>query len=510
MAIRLGIGVGAHRDAATAGPPPGPFDSKSVEFDGVNEMLSRPSASVTGIYPDWTDPWTVNAWVRSTERSGATMFFGRQLTAGTMRGFSVGLYVGAPFVFISHDTSAAYYIQQSQTQTVAFGRWVMLTFKYTGATGSAADITMYINGVPQGSFPQPSGFTWWDRLGAASIQGGADLTLGMGSNLAYFNGKMADCSFWSVALSDAEVTALYNSAGAGQFGQPLDISGYANLEGWWRMGDGAGDDTGAGGEVFDQSGNGNDVAPSNMTASNIVSNSPGSFWNNVSCGFDGVDERVNVGNDASFSGTGDFTAAAWFKTSAGGTADIFGKWAGLGSRDWVLFLNSGAIQGYMQDGAGGVPFAGTSASTYNDGAWHLAVMTFNSTAGELTIDLDGGTDRVTVAVASRMGSSGSDVMIAARDNGSGGGTSHLSGRVDEPAFWSSALSASEIVELYNGGAPVSPVTHSANASLLHWWRMGDNTFDSVASSQAACFDVVGSSDGWQSNMENSDMGEDVP
>ena len=86
MAIRLGIGVGAHRDAATAGPPPGPFDSKSVEFDGGNEMLSRPSASVNGSYPDGPAPWTVNAGVRSTSE-GATMFFGRQLAAGNARLF---------------------------------------------------------------------------------------------------------------------------------------------------------------------------------------------------------------------------------------------------------------------------------------------------------------------------------------------------------------------------------------------------------------------------------------
>ena len=198
-----------------------------------------------------------------------------------------------------------------------------------------------------------------------------------------------------------------------------------------------------------------------------------------------------------------------FKTSAGGTADIFGKWQGLANRDWVIFLNAGKIQAYMQDGGGLTPFAST-VGTFNDGAWHLAVMTWDGTAQELTIDVDGGADRVTTAVASRLGPVGSDVVIAARDNGGGTYVSHLSGRVDEPAFWSSALSAVEIASLYNGGTPVSPVTHAASASLVSWWRMGDNTFDSVATTQAAVFDVVGSNDGFQDNMEDADMAEDVP
>ena len=116
-----------------------------------------------------------------------------------------------------------------------------------------------------------------------------------------------------------------------------------------------------------------------------------------------VSTSVVVGNDATFLAQATLRQRR-FKTSAGGTADIFGKWAGLGSRDWVLFLNSGAIEATCRTEPAAYRLR-APASTHR-WRWHLAVMTFNSTAGELTIDLDGGTDRVTVAVASRMGSSG--------------------------------------------------------------------------------------------------------
>lgn len=58
-----------------------------------------------------------------------------------------------------------------------------------------------------------------------------------------------------------------------------------------------------------------------------------------------------------------------------------------------------------------------------------------------------------------------------------GGTSgaHFEGKVDEPAFWTSTLSQSEVDDLYNSGTPVDPTSVKSGAE---WWlRMGDDASD---------------------------------
>jgi hypothetical protein len=245
-----------------------------------------------------------------------------------------------------------------------------------------------------------------------------------------------------------------------------------------------------------------------MVAGDIVLESPGeAFWNLLSLGTDGIDERVNMGSVANFSGLNQtFSAAVWFKTSVGGTADIFGKWFGLPERDWVIFLNGGLIQAHMNTSTG--PQFASTLGTFNDGAWHLAVISWDGST--LAVDVDGGSDRQTTAVPDRLGNTGSDVLLGARDSGGGTAISFYNGRFDEASFYNVALSAAQCIEMYGAGKPIDLTVHSANANLLHWWRCGDATFDGIALGQASVFDVVGSSDGFQSNMDLADLIEDVP
>jgi hypothetical protein len=502
--IGIHIGIPSDDAAVAGGAPPIPFvEEKSIVLDGVSEYLTRASAGVVGCEFDWNAAFTVNAWVRSTSTAG--VYLVSKQAVGSAQGWAVGFFLGWPLFFLCNDLPGGLYIQESITQTTLTGSWKMVTWVYSGS-GLASGCTTYINGTS--TMPVPSGATWRDTLGGNTTLGGGDLYVGRYSGGNYFPGSVADLSVWSTALSPAEVTTLYNQ-GTGIAGKPLDITGFPLLDGWWRMGDGPGDSSAPGGEIFDQSPNGNDLLAINTAAGDIVTESPGeAMWNLLSLGTDGVDEWVNVGSAADFSGANQpFSAAVWFKTTQATTADIFSKWAGA-VPDWVIFLSAGRIYGYMQDGGGGLPFA-ASAGAHNDGLWHLAVMSWSAADG-LTVDIDGGADRVTTVAATRLGPVGSEVHLAARDTGGPTAISFYNGRFDEPSFYSRALTAAECVEMYGGGTPVDLTQHSANADLLHWWRCGDATFDAVSTGQASIWDVVGSSDGFQTNMDQLDMAEDVP
>jgi hypothetical protein len=47
------------------------------------------------------------------------------------------------------------------------------------------------------------------------------------------------------------------------------------------------------------------------------------------------------------------------------------------------------------------------------------------------------------------------------------------GNLDEVVFWDKELTGAEVTELWGGGTPIDPTTHSASANAIHWWQMGD-------------------------------------
>lgn len=228
---------------------------------------------------------------------------------------------------------------------------------------------------------------------------------------------------------------------------------------------------------------------------------------------DGVDEYVDLGAPASFSGNNvHLTAAVWFKTEQGAMADIFGKWAGLTTRDWVIWLDAGQVYAYLHTST--FPVFASTVSTYNDNAWHLAVMTWDGVT--LTIDIDGGAERQQAAVSNRRGLAGSKAMIGARDDGAGGALSYFNGNADEALFFSGfAITAAQCIELYSLGGPATAgdlSTFSAFGSLTSWYRMGDSPGDSMDSADPAAriFDAKGSNDGTPVNTEPADIVLDVP
>jgi len=80
-----------------------------------------------------------------------------------------------------------------------------------------------------------------------------------------------------------------------------------------------------------------------------------------------------------------------------------------------------------------------------------------------------GVSRDTLSYTQSSGSNpDSDFYIGAYNNS--GPDSFMEGLIDEVAVFDSALSASQIASIYNGGKPQSLASYNPVA----WWRMGDN------------------------------------
>ena len=85
-------------------------------------------------------------------------------------------------------------------------------------------------------------------------------------------------------------------------------------------------------------------------------------------------------------------------------------------------------------------------------------------------------------------------------------TEYLAGVLDEAAIYSSALSAAEVRQIYNGGTPGNLKNLASVSSLVSWWRMGDGDGDRYPT----IADNQGSADGTMTNMTSAAIAEVAP
>lgn len=182
---------------------------------------------------------------------------------------------------------------------------------------------------------------------------------------------------------------------------------------------------------------------------------------------------VTIGQPANLNVTpssGTFSVSCWFRR---GEAPDFQRClvsrARMNGGNVTLFLgvtNDNKI--YVLCGGG----ENTSGGDISDQGWHLA--TFTCTGGQGRLFLDGAQVGSTFSVGSGSNSTDDWMIGAARYNDNTDSSYEYRGQIDEVTFWSSALSLPQVIELYRSGVPVDPTTHTAQASLTHWYRMGDS------------------------------------
>jgi len=172
---------------------------------------------------------------------------------------------------------------------------------------------------------------------------------------------------------------------------------------------------------------------------------------------------VDLGNPASLDfGTGDWTIAAWFKTSMIGTGDenkgtIVGKGGdGTGGHRYALILsetNEGRVTLVCDDNA--TKIQAHSNTPVNDDQWHFAVGQRQGT--DISIYIDGQLEATETADSTYdlSGTSQHNAYIGAiTNNGSGTIYKMFNGSIDEVVIYGRALSAEEILWLAGRTTPI--------------------------------------------------------
>ncbi len=178
-------------------------------FDGVDDIVTVPSP--VG-WPFSTSGLTVEAWIRPDDTSDRSL---RGIVEG--QNFVLTLDYG-------DNTAAAFSIAIGPTDAAVTpsgsldeGRWDHVAGTYDGTT-----IRIYLNGVLVGSTTQPVG-------GPVGISG--DVNIGFWVGAYGFPGTIDEVRIWDTVHTQEEIARL----------MVLPLSGSeANLIGYWRFDDGAG------------------------------------------------------------------------------------------------------------------------------------------------------------------------------------------------------------------------------------------------------------------------------
>ena len=186
--------------------------------------------------------------------------------------------------------------------------------------------------------------------------------------------------------------------------------------------------------------------------------------NVYSMSFDGSNDYIDVGNDSSLAISSNFTISLWInQTTTTAFSYLFDKGGAGSSINYRGGINS-SNQVYFQINGNSL----TSTGTITNGTWSHIVLVKSGTSMNIYID----NNAETPATAPATAYTGTENLEIGRQTG---GANYLAGSIDEFAIWNTALTSTQVSEIYNatGTNLTKDLTTVSGSNLIYWNRMGD-------------------------------------
>jgi hypothetical protein len=231
----------------------------------------------------------------------------------------------------------------------------------------------------------------------------------------------------------------------------------------------------------------------------------GPLTGSTGLGLDGVAASHTLASDiiAENSATlfgNNFSAAVWFNVASGKSGPLLGFGSSPNdtaesTSDYPLMWidGSGTVHAGARSTLGSV-IANSTGTGYNNGAWHLAVMTFSSAVLTMTANIyvdSAAVGSQTVALSLLTGFSGywhagwSPVSSAPWSSGT---PNYLTGQLADAAAFNATLSAATVASLATSGSQTTWQARLGTAGAMESWPLGDDG----TTSYAGTLPVVGS------------------
>ena len=292
------------------------------------------------------------------------------------------------------------------------------------------------------------------------------------------NGKMSNMAVWDSALTSGNITTIYNN------GTPEETLSLSPIS-WWKL-----DNITTGIQDSGSESNNGTISGSvtqttaypvttngvsaGMTQANLVPDTVTrgtAMYSEYSFEFDGVGDKITIGNPVSLQITGAMSLSCWVnfdygsqtviltKDQTGGSLQVFSLWVDAWSGVGVSFaIHSGGVATSIQ-----------GVTAINDGNWHHVAATFEPSTA-LKVYIDGILDATnTTSIPATIDNDAADFVIGAFYNTS---SFNYAGKVCEVAVWNSTLSAANVLTIFNNGRPAD----LTDLSPVSWWKLGNEAF----------------------------------
>jgi len=421
-----------------------------ARFNGSSSKIT------TSLDFDTLTDYTVSMWIYIDATPSATDFFAGTINGSSFNGFYFAIESDNEIRFYERNASNTITALKS-TDTVNVGSWNHIVAVRDGNTNY-----LYINnGTPvsasNSTITHEAGFT----LGRAGSY-----------NTGLFDGKIDQVRIFSKVLSSSEVSTLYAET-ACVYTCTTDTVNYPSGTtpvAYYKFDNSAEDETGS----YDGTING------------TVDFNFGRFGQSAKIGGASSD-YINLGTISELptntQNTVDFSWSGWVKATnaelnaTSGSNFFFGH--GKNSYQFIGFggnvngnFPTGRISYYTYGGSGYHNSWIQSSSTYSDGSWHHVVVTdkYNSGTDNRTRTLY--VDNVQVAqdtVDKQFSNSASLTTISTSD------TNAYGGYIDQVRIYSSALTDSQVSQLYNEKQCLDTVTEpTGNLRFDEFWAGYDD------------------------------------
>lgn len=202
----------------------------------------------------------------------------------------------------------------------------------------------------------------------------------------------------------------------------------------------------------------------NGSAWKIFNSDVSPLLNTYSLEFDGTNDYVSITQDSAINISGDITLSAWVKrTSTTSYNAIFTKRQVGVSMNYTFIINNS--NGQIGFGHSGNAFVYNTTTTLATDVWYHVAVTVSSGTAQFYVDGVAEDSFTGVSITATT----QDLIIGATS-----GYNNFQGNIDEAAIFNSALSSSDITNIYNSGAPAD----ISSLNPVGWWRMGDNDSES--------------------------------
>ena len=305
--------------------------------------------------------------------------------------------------------------------------------------------------------------------------------------------NIAVCNSALPATGSNSIETLYNN------GTPLtSMSGFTSLQGWWKL-DASATFDGTNWSIPDDSSNSNTGTSSGMSQSSLQQSDlqHTSGFSPYGLQLDGTSNKITSISNSGFTINAARTFSAWIKTTdTGNYITVIQTGPDSANNNFEL----GTFGGFLHFSSWAT-YNITGNVTISDNNWHFVCITFDGSVINGYVDGNSAGPNFTNASAN-LATIDTPYYIGA--SATGNSAKYFNGSISNVAVWNTALTSTQVTEVYNSGVPSNLNNHSAVSSLVSWWQLGSNS--SFNSNSWTCLDEKGTNDGVSStNMSEVDI-----